>query len=108
MGDVAKRFDFDHWPVAHALGGSTHPSNLTPRLRAEHREKTARKDIPAIAKVKRLSAAHEASRARMLAKDRGETVRTGKRKAAFPKQRGFDKSKTKHFDGRISDRDPRS
>lgn len=48
---IIAEFDFDH-AVYVAIGGGNEPWNLTPRLRAVHREKT-RKDISAIAKVKR-------------------------------------------------------
>jgi hypothetical protein len=40
--------------VPHALGGSIHPTNLTPMPTAQHREETRKKDIPAIAKSKRI------------------------------------------------------
>ena len=49
--EIIGAFDFDH-DVYVAIGGDNHPSNLTPRLRAEHREKTKR-DLANIAKVKR-------------------------------------------------------
>jgi hypothetical protein len=68
VGAVRTMFDFDHWPEPAALGGSNHPSNLWPRLRADHKHKTAKLDIPAIAKVKRISKAHSEFRARILAK----------------------------------------
>lgn len=46
-----------HWDhaVLHAWGGSIHPTNLTPRLILAHREKTAKRDVPAIAKTKRIA-----------------------------------------------------
>lgn len=75
--EIVARFDFDH-VVFHAIGGDIRPSNLTPRLRAEHRDKTAKVDIPAIAKVKRLSKSEEEFRARITARDRGEPKPTGK------------------------------
>ena len=49
--EIIARFDFDH-AVYHAFGGPSEAWNLTPRLRAEHREKTKR-DLANIAKVKR-------------------------------------------------------
>ena len=66
-------FDFDH-VVYHAIGGTNHPSNLVPRLRAEHRAKTAKIDIPAIAKGKRLEKDQHAFREKILAKAGQETV----------------------------------
>ena len=48
--------DFDHFPIPHAWGGTNHPTNLVPRPREEHRAKTAKKDVPMIAKVKRVAA----------------------------------------------------
>lgn len=67
--DIIAIFDADHFPVPVALGGTNHPTNLEMRLRHEHRTKTAKKDIPAIAKAKRLTRKQEEFRARMLAKD---------------------------------------
>ncbi len=63
---VLSAFEFDHVEL-HALGGSDHHSNLYPRPRPEHREKS-RKDTSAVAKVKRLSREQEDFRARLLAK----------------------------------------
>jgi hypothetical protein len=59
---VIGRFAFDHLDF-HALGGSDSWWNLDPKLIPVHQEKTAKIDIPAIAKVKRLrkkEAAHQA------------------------------------------------
>jgi hypothetical protein len=74
VGMLARRFDFDHDPIKYVHGGTTHPSNLTPRLRAEHGRKTAKKDVPEIRKGMRLAKKHppapqsaEEFRARMLA-----------------------------------------
>ena len=44
----------DHFPVPFAEGGTNHFSNVWARLITEHREKTAKTDIPAIAKGKRI------------------------------------------------------
>lgn len=65
---IISLFHFDHAAGYVASGADNHPTGLTPLLIAEHRHKTATLDVPAIAKGKRLSAAHEAFRARMLAK----------------------------------------
>src|ERR1035441_241749 len=56
---IIRRFHFDHYPVPHAHGGSDHPSNLTPLPVVVHRTKTAKVDIPMIAKTKRVAAAHK-------------------------------------------------
>lgn len=82
-------FDCDHAPVrvetAMALGWTVtetnHPTNLDFKLRPEHRVKTATKDIPEIAKGKRITAAQERFRANLLAKDKGETRPVPKRKS---------------------------
>ena len=49
---VISLFVFDHG-ILHAISPINEPYNLTPRLIAEHREKT-RRDIAIVAKVKRL------------------------------------------------------
>lgn len=50
---IIGHFDVDHYPVPKALGGSNHPTNLNPIPRGGHKKKTAKKDIPVIAKVRR-------------------------------------------------------
>lgn len=59
--------NFDHI-VPHAIGGTMKPQNLQPLPRAEHKEKTAKIDVPRIAKGKRLEKAHIAHKAVMEAK----------------------------------------
>ena len=51
---ICSLWAFDHWPIRKADGGSDHPSNLMPRLIAAHREKTAKIDVPEMAKSKRI------------------------------------------------------
>ena len=54
-------YQFDHYPVRRADGGTDAPWNLVPRLIAAHRTKTATVDMPALAKGRRIrqrSAAH--------------------------------------------------
>lgn len=57
---------WDHDPVPHAHGGEDAHYNLTPRLIFDHRQKTAKIDVPQIAKTKRISKEHEAFRQRIL------------------------------------------
>ena len=66
--EVISEIDFDHDPVPHAEGGSDEHHNLTPRLRADHRRKTAEEDIPRIAKNKRIARKHALHKAKMAAK----------------------------------------
>ena len=54
--EILALVEWDH-AVYHAIGGGVHPTNLTPRLVADHREKTRKTDIPAIAKIKRMAEA---------------------------------------------------
>lgn len=106
-GKVAALFELDHWPIAVALGGVNHASNLEWRLKAEHREKTAKRDIPAIAKVKRLTKKHEEHRAKLLAVDAEAAEVVNRLSKATIASRGFDKSKTRTFKGTVVDRKTR-
>lgn len=65
-------FQWDHYPIRYVDGGTTHPSNLKPLFTGEHREKTAKVDVPQVAKGKRIREREEAFRRRLLAKARGE------------------------------------
>jgi hypothetical protein len=58
--DINAMVEWDHAVYA-TWNGSCHPTNLTPRLKADHRHKTATKDIPAIAKSKRIARKRKAS-----------------------------------------------
>lgn len=69
---VISRFHFDHDPIPHSQGGPDEAWNITPRLADEHRAKTAKVDIPRIAKDKRLTRDQAEFRARLLAKATGE------------------------------------
>lgn len=62
--DIRALVQFDH-AIHHAIGGNVVFSNLTMRTVADHREKTAKIDIPQIAKTKRLSAKQEEFRRRL-------------------------------------------
>lgn len=86
---VISLWQFDHYPVPKALGGSDHPTNLVARPIMEHRTKTAKIDVPAIAKSARISASHEDFKRRLLAKATGaETEEAPKRKALIAGSRG--------------------
>lgn len=78
---------FDH-VVYHAQDGGDDHHNLTPMLIADHREKTAKIDIPQIAKTKRITKAHEQFRQRLLTPRDQRTPRTSRwGKRPFPSQR---------------------
>jgi hypothetical protein len=85
---INRLFDADHAPVrvetALELGWTpseiNHPTNLDFKFRGAHRVKTATKDLPEIAKGRRVTAANEKFRAKVLAKQTGEPVRV-KRKS---------------------------
>jgi hypothetical protein len=64
--EIAHVFEFDH-VVLHAFGGSNHPSNLVPRPKPEHREKS-RRDTSIAAKDKRITPAQAEFQRKMLAK----------------------------------------
>lgn len=76
---------WDHDPIPHTppYNGPDSHDNLIPRLIADHRAKTAKQDVPAIAKGRRVAKAEEAFRARLL------TPRDERppRKSQFPKGR---------------------
>ena len=68
VSQIISLFEFDHDPIPHTHGGPSLHFNCMPRLRAGHRLKTAKIDIPMIAKVKRVSKAEQEFRQRILAK----------------------------------------
>lgn len=57
-GEIIAMFEWNHI-VHHAIGGSDHPSNIEPLLAPEHRAVTAARDIPQIAKTKRIARQHQ-------------------------------------------------
>jgi len=65
--DIEALFEVDHDPVLVANGGTNHPSNLVPRSKAAHGEKTKR-DRKIIAKGKRLARSAEETRRIILAR----------------------------------------
>jgi hypothetical protein len=101
--DVISKFEFDH-NVHFSIGGSCQHWNLTPRLKAEHRQKTAKQDIPQIAKTKRLEKATEEFRRKLLAKSGAETVETKQKPSRKMQSRGF--QAWRNFKGEIVKRKP--
>jgi hypothetical protein len=104
-GQIRALMHGDHdpvpWSVARDLGWTpeqyNHPSNLTMRLVDGHKEKTARRDIPQIAKNKRVTKEQAAFQARLLApggQDAPAPVKT-KPKVKI-KSRGFQKPPEGH------------
>ena len=65
---IIARYEWDHYPVRKADGGPDEPWNLVPRLIAAHRDKTARIDLPEIAKGKRIRAKWQHHQQRMAEK----------------------------------------
>jgi hypothetical protein len=68
--------EWDHYPVPFAIARDNgwlmheinHPSNIKPMLADDHAIKTAKRDVPEIAKAKRISKSHQEFRQRILAK----------------------------------------
>lgn len=79
---IISLFHFDHYPLCKADGGPDEPWNLEPRPIREHREKTAKVDVPQMAKTRRVVKSHEDFRRRLLAKDAGEP----REKSRWPKR----------------------
>lgn len=95
----------DHDPVPYAVARDlgwtpdeyNHPSNLTLRLVVGHQEKTARRDIPQIAKNKRITKEQAAFQARILAPGVQRNLADEKPKPkAKIKSRGFQKPPEGH------------
>jgi len=104
--EICSLFQFDHAAGYACDGKDNHPTGLTPLLIAEHRKKTATSDVPAIAKGKRLSAAHAEFRERMLAKAGNGAEESSKKKSKKDKtacclrSRGFEKGKSRPIQSR--------
>ena len=64
--EIIALYHFDHWPIPHAHGGPDVAWNLVPMLAADHQAKTAKLDIPQIAKTKRISKEQQEFIARIL------------------------------------------
>lgn len=83
---ILSLFQWDHG-IHHAIGGTIQHWNLTARFIAEHRAKTAKIDIPMLAKADRISDAHQEFRRKMLEKSgrqTGQEIGQPKRKKAWP------------------------
>lgn len=65
---IVSLFELDHYPIRVADGGMSDPWNLTWRLRAEHKRKTATVDQPELGKQRRIRARESAHKAAMEAK----------------------------------------
>lgn len=101
--EICAYVQFHHDVTPHALGGTSAPQNLSPMSIADHAHETATKTIPMIAKVRRVSAAQEEFRRRMLAKvgiNQDQPV-SRKRKHAWP-SRAIDGSKDSPWKKRMS------
>ena len=72
--ELIAHYEFDH-KIRKAEGGVDEFWNITPRLKAEHREKTHKIDIPEIAKNKRRASKHQDHMARMAEKEAGVSAR---------------------------------
>lgn len=105
--------EWDHMPVPFAIARDigwtpaqyNHPSNLVPVLKAEHRTKTNKQDIPAIAKTDRISPAHKEFQSRVLATKTGQGEATSKPASKLKsgtkiRSRGFEKGQRKLPKGR--------
>lgn len=90
---------FDHG-VLHAIEINNEFWNLTPRLILPHRGKS-KKDAGTIAKVKRLARANDDAVRRLLAKEPGASA---ERPHSRIRSRGFDKTKTRTFSGKVVER----
>lgn len=74
--EILSLVEWDHYPVPFAIARDNgwmmheinHPANLKPMLADDHAIKTAKRDVPEIAKGKQISAKHEEFRQRILAK----------------------------------------
>jgi hypothetical protein len=90
-GMICSLYHFDHHPIPKAEDGPDEPWNLSPRLITQHREKTARVDVPGIAKRKRVARKHEIHQAKVQAKLTGDAVREPRRRSRKLQSRGFQK-----------------
>jgi hypothetical protein len=66
--EILRYATWDHYPIRRADGGTNDPRNIRPLSIAAHGEKTAKTDIPQIAKGKRLARSAEETRRIILAR----------------------------------------
>lgn len=107
---ICSLFEFHHYPIRRADGGTNHPDNLEPIFIAAHREQTAKIDVPQISKRKRIveTEAERTKRvhaeipviAALLDDDRPARRRPKSRL----RSRGFDKTRTRTFKGKVVSR----
>ena len=101
---ICALYNFDHDPIRVADGGVSEPWNLTPRLIKEHRTKTAKIDVPQIAKSRRLRDNLAAFNERIAAKSAGRELP----KSPKLQSRGFNKELTRTFGGKVKPRKVRA
>ena len=66
--EILKCCQWDHYPIRRVDGGTNDPRNIRPLPDHVHAAKTAKKDLPEIAKGKRIRRSVEKTRAIILAK----------------------------------------
>jgi hypothetical protein len=81
-----------------------HFSNLEPMLRPEHKDRFPR-DNAAAKKVTRIVRDNDAAVSRLLRRDTGDLVRQPRK--AIIRNRGFDKTRTRKFSGKVVPREAR-
>ena len=96
---------YDH-ATPHALTQDDRPQNLAPMGRADHAVKTTKRDVPELARTKRIEKAEAAFRARLAARTSGsEPVAAKPKPKSTIKSRGF--AGSKKFDGSVTWKDKR-
>lgn len=71
--EICSLFEIDHYPISVYMGGDNHPTNLTPMLKADHREKTNKVDAKTHAKLRR-NAKKKSNRPTLTAEDVAEVA----------------------------------
>lgn len=112
---ICSLFQFDHWPIRYADGGTTHPDNLQPSFIAAHREKTATIDVPQISKRKRIVETEGERTKRVMTEipviaaviDGLDEASVARRPTSRLRSRGFDKTRTRGFDNKVRPRKQR-
>lgn len=99
---VLSLFQRDHYPVRKTDGGLDVHYNLVFLFIGPHRIKTAKVDQPEIAKSRRIRNSLAAFNAHMAA--RGEGLPRDPERGPKIRSRGFDRTKTRKFDGTVTAR----